>query len=73
MVSKKLEIVVSDDLEVLNDFKRFEQMALVGLWYLQPNPTLRPSMKKVTQMLEGIVEVGVLPLLNEEIMVNQNS
>ncbi|XP_045814263.1 G-type lectin S-receptor-like serine/threonine-protein kinase LECRK2 [Trifolium pratense] len=70
MVSKKLEIVVSDDLEVLNDFKRFEQMALVGLWCLHPNPTLRPSMKKVTQMLEGTVEVGVPPLLNDEIMAN---
>jgi hypothetical protein len=30
-------------------------------------------MKKVTQMLEGTVEVGVPPLLNEEIMANQNS
>ncbi|MCI11997.1 G-type lectin S-receptor-like serine/threonine protein kinase RLK1-like, partial [Trifolium medium] len=70
IVSKKLEIVVSDDLEVVNDFKRFEQMALVGLWCLHPNPTLRPSMKKVTQMLEGTVEVGVPPLLNDETMAN---
>jgi hypothetical protein len=73
MVTRKLEIVVSDDLEVLNDFKRFEQMVLVGLWCLHPNPTLRPSMKKVTQMLEGTVEVGVPPLLYDQMMANQNS
>lgn len=73
MVTRKLEIVVSHDLEVINDFKRIEQMALVGLWCLHPNPTLRPSMKKVTQMLEGTVEVGVPPLLYDQMMANQNS
>ncbi|KAI4317810.1 hypothetical protein L6164_025648 [Bauhinia variegata] len=66
MVSKKLEQVVEHDLEVLNDFKRFEQMALVGLWCVHPDPALRPSMKQVMQMLEGTMEVGIPPLLYDE-------
>ncbi|KAI4317806.1 hypothetical protein L6164_025646 [Bauhinia variegata] len=66
MVSKKLELVVEHDLEALNDFKRFEQMALVGLWCVHPDPALRPSMKQVMQMLEGTMEVGIPPLLYDE-------
>ncbi|KAG5094282.1 hypothetical protein JHK84_049870 [Glycine max] len=54
-----LEVVVRHDSEVLNDFKRFEEMALVGLWCVHPNPALRPSMKHVMQMLDGTVEVGI--------------
>ncbi|XP_014519537.2 G-type lectin S-receptor-like serine/threonine-protein kinase LECRK1 [Vigna radiata var. radiata] len=46
-------------LEVESDIKRFERMAMVGLCCVNPNPTLRPSMKIVVQMLEGNVEVGV--------------
>ncbi|TXG72025.1 hypothetical protein EZV62_000604 [Acer yangbiense] len=56
-----LRSIVSHDLEVLGDFKRFETMTMIGLWCICSNPTLRPSMKKVIQMLEGTVEVGVPP------------
>ena len=58
-MSRNLEVVVRHDSEVLNDFKRFEEMALVGLWCVHPNPALRPSMKHVMQMLDGTVEVGI--------------
>ena len=61
VISGKLEMVVGHEPEVLSDFKRFERMALVGLWCINPDPILRPSMKKVTQMLEGTVEVGIPP------------
>ncbi|XP_014520378.1 G-type lectin S-receptor-like serine/threonine-protein kinase LECRK2 [Vigna radiata var. radiata] len=70
VVSKELELVVRHDTEVLNDFKRFEEMALVGLWCVHPNPALRPLMKQVMQMLDGTVEVGVPPLVHEQIMVD---
>lgn len=73
MITRKLELVISHDSEVLNDFKRFEQMTLVGLWCVHPNPALRPLMKQVTQMLEGTVEVGVPPLLHDQMMADQNS
>ena len=61
VISGKLEMVVGHEPEALSDFKRFERMALVGLWCINPDPILRPSMKRVTQMLEGTVEVGIPP------------
>ncbi|KAF8392467.1 hypothetical protein HHK36_022809 [Tetracentron sinense] len=59
----RLEMVMRYDTEVLSNFKRFERMAMVGLWCVHPDPILRPSMKKVIQMLEGMIEVGVPPLV----------
>ena len=61
--SGKLEMVVGHDPDVLSDFKRFERMALVGLWCIHPDSILRPSIRKATQMLEGKVEVGMPPLV----------
>ncbi|KAJ1384346.1 S-locus glycoprotein domain [Sesbania bispinosa] len=72
MMSRILEQEMRHDSEVLDDFKRFEQMALVGLWCVHPNPALRPSMKQVMQMLEGTVEVGVPPLLYDQMMADQS-
>ena len=60
--ARNLETTVSHDFEVLSDYKRFERMVMVGVWCICSNPTLRPSMKKVVQMLEGTVEVDVPPL-----------
>lgn len=68
MISGKLEKLVGHDSEVLDDLKRFERMALVGLWCVHPDPLFRPSMKRVTQMLEGAVEVGIPPLLYEQMI-----
>ncbi|KAK9992597.1 hypothetical protein SO802_027582 [Lithocarpus litseifolius] len=61
-----LEATVIHDSELLSDYKRFERMALVGVWCTCSNPTLRPSMKKVVQMLEGTVEVDVPPLIDAQ-------
>lgn len=63
MISGKLKVVIGHDQEVLGDFKRFEKMAMIGLWCIHPDPFLRPSMKKVMQMLEGTMDVGIPPLL----------
>ncbi|KAL4198168.1 hypothetical protein AMTRI_Chr03g138850 [Amborella trichopoda] len=38
-----------------------ERMVKVGLWCIQDDPSMRPSMKMVTLMLEGIIEVVPLP------------
>lgn len=67
IIRGKLEIVVRHDPEVLSDLKRFERMAMVGIWCIHPEPVLRPSMKKVTQMLEGTLEVGIPPMLHDQI------
>ncbi|KAF3957000.1 hypothetical protein CMV_017940 [Castanea mollissima] len=65
VTSGKLEMVVGHEPEALSDFKRFERMALVGLWCIHPDPILRPSMRKVTQMLEGTMEVGIPPQVHD--------
>ncbi|KAM3707308.1 hypothetical protein ACJW31_02G014700 [Castanea mollissima] len=70
VVSGKLEMVVGHEPEVLSDFKRFERMALVGLWCINSDPILRPSMKKVTQMLEGTMEVGIPPQVYDYVSNN---
>lgn len=41
--------------------KQLERMVLVGLWCVQEDPSLRPSIKRVVQMLEGTVEIPVPP------------
>ncbi|PIA39974.1 hypothetical protein AQUCO_02600431v1, partial [Aquilegia coerulea] len=56
-----LHLLVVNDEEAKNDGKNLERMVMVALWCIQEEPSLRPSMKKVTQMLEGAVEVSMPP------------
>ncbi|KAJ0538847.1 putative protein kinase RLK-Pelle-SD-2b family [Helianthus annuus] len=57
----------ADDLLKLVDYdedvekKRFEQMVKIGLWCVQEEPSLRPSMKRVVLMLEGTVKIPAPP------------
>ncbi|KAM7497570.1 hypothetical protein LguiA_021984 [Lonicera macranthoides] len=53
----KLVALVENDAEALNDMNILERFVMVGLWCIQEDPILRPNMRKVTQMLEGVVEV----------------
>jgi serine/threonine protein kinase len=64
----KLRDILSHDVEVVNDFIRFERMTMVGLWCLCPNPIIRPSIAKVLQMSEGDFEVSVPPLFDGKIL-----
>ncbi|XP_031278713.1 G-type lectin S-receptor-like serine/threonine-protein kinase LECRK1 [Pistacia vera] len=41
--------------------KTFENMVKVGLWCVQDEPALRPSMKSAVMMLEGITDVSIPP------------
>ncbi|KAL2937152.1 G-type lectin S-receptor-like serine/threonine-protein kinase RLK1, partial [Bienertia sinuspersici] len=59
--SNTLESLVSDDMEALNDMERLERFVMVALWCIQEDPSLRPIMKKSTQMLEGVTEVATPP------------
>ncbi|XP_023901210.1 G-type lectin S-receptor-like serine/threonine-protein kinase LECRK1 [Quercus suber] len=43
------------------DFRTLERMVKVGLWCVQEDPTLRPSMKNVVLMLEGTINVLIPP------------
>ncbi|KAF8036586.1 hypothetical protein BT93_C2341 [Corymbia citriodora subsp. variegata] len=55
-----LELVEGDQ-EASIDMRRVRRYVMTGLWCIQEDPTLRPNMKKITQMLEGSVEVSVPP------------
>ena len=43
------------------DSRTLQRMVKVGLWCIQDDPALRPSMKKVILMLEGTVDIPVPP------------
>ncbi|CAL2236819.1 unnamed protein product [Prunus armeniaca] len=58
---KTLNKLIEDDEEARNDMKRLERLVKVAIWCIQEDPSLRPTMKKVTQMLEGVVDVSVPP------------
>ncbi|KAJ0793139.1 putative protein kinase RLK-Pelle-SD-2b family [Helianthus annuus] len=59
----RLDAFVKNDSEALDDFEKLTIFMRVGLWCVQENPSLRPTMKKVIQMLEGVIEVTEPPCL----------
>ena len=52
-----LGALVQNDREALNDRKNLEKLVMVAIWCIQEDPASRPTMRKVTQMLEGVLEV----------------
>ncbi|WOK95283.1 G-type lectin S-receptor-like serine/threonine-protein kinase LECRK3 [Canna indica] len=58
---KKLDLLVKNDEEALADMEEVERFAKIAFWCIQEDPSLRLSMQKVTQMLEGAVEVSDPP------------
>ncbi|XP_038974900.1 G-type lectin S-receptor-like serine/threonine-protein kinase LECRK2 [Phoenix dactylifera] len=58
---KRLDALVEHDEEARSNWRMLERLVAVALWCIQEEPSMRPSMKKVTQMLEGAVEVSVPP------------
>ncbi|KAL8545055.1 hypothetical protein ACS0TY_005309 [Phlomoides rotata] len=57
----RVDSLVRMDEESLSDGKMVERFVKVGIWCIQEDASLRPTMRKACQMLEGIVEVGVPP------------
>ncbi|KAK1416296.1 hypothetical protein QVD17_32085 [Tagetes erecta] len=43
------------------DKRALDEMVKIGLWCVQGEPSLRPSMKSVVLMLEGIIQIPVPP------------
>ncbi|KAJ4724158.1 Receptor-like protein kinase [Melia azedarach] len=58
---RKLDLLVENDQEAMDDIKRVEKFVMIAIWCIQEDPSLRPTMKKVTQMMEGTVEVSIPP------------
>ncbi|KAF7154151.1 hypothetical protein RHSIM_Rhsim01G0188100 [Rhododendron simsii] len=57
----RLHALVEDDSEALNDWSKVQRFLMVGIWCIQEDPSQRPTMRKVAQMLEGVDEVPVPP------------
>ena len=57
----RLDLLVGEDEEAKMDGMRLERFVMVGISCIQDEPWLRPSMKKVVQMLEGSVAVSIPP------------
>nr|GME00610.1 G-type lectin S-receptor-like serine/threonine-protein kinase RLK1 [Ipomoea batatas] len=58
---KRLELLVEDDAEALCDMQKLKRFVMTAVWCIQEDASLRPTMKRVSQMLEGSVEVLVPP------------
>ena len=41
--------------------RKLERFVMVAIWCIQEDPSLRPTMRRATQMLEGGVKVLVPP------------
>ncbi|KOM36592.1 hypothetical protein LR48_Vigan02g274200 [Vigna angularis] len=57
----RIDILVTNDDEAINDIDKLERFVMVAIWCLQEDPSLRPTMKKVMLMLEGIAPVTIPP------------
>ncbi|EXC34488.1 G-type lectin S-receptor-like serine/threonine-protein kinase RLK1 [Morus notabilis] len=57
----KLYILMENDGEAMSDMKMVEKYVMVSIWCIQEDPSIRPTMKKVIQMLEGSIEVPIPP------------
>ncbi|XP_020241714.1 G-type lectin S-receptor-like serine/threonine-protein kinase LECRK2 [Asparagus officinalis] len=57
----RLDLLVAEDEEAKKDGTRLERLVMVAISCVQDEPWLRPSMKKVVQMLEGAISVSLPP------------
>ncbi|KAI9076568.1 hypothetical protein K1719_041554 [Acacia pycnantha] len=53
----KIDILVENDEEAMADIGRLKKWVMIAIWCIQENPDVRPSMKTVMQMLEGLVDI----------------
>ncbi|KAG6400973.1 hypothetical protein SASPL_137818 [Salvia splendens] len=56
-VGGRLDALVRNEEDALREMEMVERFVMVGLWCVQEDASLRPSMKKACQMLEGVVQV----------------
>lgn len=57
----RLDLLVGEDEEAMADMSTVERFLMVAIWCIQEEPSLRPSMQKVNQMLAGAVAVPSPP------------
>uniref|UniRef100_A0A0R0HBP3 Receptor-like serine/threonine-protein kinase n=1 Tax=Glycine max TaxID=3847 RepID=A0A0R0HBP3_SOYBN len=66
-VEGKLHDLVENDKEALSDIGRLEKWIKIAIWCIQEHPEMRPTMGKVNQMMEGLVEVPNPPSPNPDV------
>ena len=54
----KVERLVENDEEAISDIYWVKKLVMVAIWCVQDVPLLRPSMREVTHVLEGILEIS---------------
>uniref|UniRef100_A0A0D9W2M0 non-specific serine/threonine protein kinase n=1 Tax=Leersia perrieri TaxID=77586 RepID=A0A0D9W2M0_9ORYZ len=57
----RVDLLIDGDDEANLKMKKVERFVAVALWCLQEDPTMRPSMLKVTQMLDGAIAIPTPP------------
>ncbi|KAK9068667.1 hypothetical protein SSX86_012782 [Deinandra increscens subsp. villosa] len=58
---RNLDAFIENDLEAVDDYEKLTTFVMVGLWCVQENPSQRPTMRTVIQMLDGVIEVSEPP------------
>ncbi|XP_022965410.1 G-type lectin S-receptor-like serine/threonine-protein kinase LECRK2 [Cucurbita maxima] len=58
---RKVELLVKNDEEAKEDMKKVERFVMIAIWCIQEEPSFRPTMTKVIQMLEGAIQVSTPP------------
>ena len=57
----RLDSLIEYDVEALDDRRKLLRFVMVAIWCIKEDPFLRPTMRRATQMLEGVVDVLVPP------------
>ncbi|KAL9458864.1 hypothetical protein AB3S75_007696 [Citrus x aurantiifolia] len=58
---RTLGALVENDLEAIDDMTVLHRFVMVAIWCIQEDPSHRPTMRRVTQVLDGVVEVPTPP------------
>ncbi|KAG0466240.1 hypothetical protein HPP92_017820 [Vanilla planifolia] len=65
----RIDLLVEGDDEAMNDMGSVERFVIVALRCLQEDPSLRPSMGRVTQVLEETVAIPLLEIPSEALIL----
>ncbi|KAJ4757118.1 Serine/threonine-protein kinase [Rhynchospora pubera] len=57
----RINLLIQGDKEAEADIEGVERFLKVAIWCIQENPVIRPTMHKVTQMLEGAATIAPPP------------
>ncbi|KAK1371203.1 Bulb-type lectin domain-containing protein [Heracleum sosnowskyi] len=59
--SRMCDFIDVNNEDMLSDWEKVERFVMVGIWCIQEDPSLRPTMRKAIQMLEGVADIPYPP------------